>query len=352
MARMASYGAPGYPGYGGFGAFGAGATYGETGRIHRPTPRARFGQPQRRDWWDRTTDEVMSWFGDEDAARRRRADHRGRGPSNYTRSDDRIREDVNDNLTDDWAVDARNVTVAVKMARSRSTAPSPPGCRSAARRTAPRSLGRQERAEQPAGSGPAGSDRNEDEQRHDQRRPRPARRPAEASARHEDQGASAPPSVPGSVPSLRAALEAGRRELLVDLLSSRSRPCWLSLSARATSTSCVFEARSSHQPSRCVTRTPSVSSTSASVPASRVLTSSIAANLRLSSTWKRSSGVLTIAGIAPAQLGDRFAESAPTRRSAGRRRKARRRSRNNRRRRRCARSSRRPAAHEFPSFWT
>lgn len=107
------YGAPGYPGYGGFGAFGAGATYGETGGYTGRRPEHGSGSPNGRDWWDRTTDEVMSWFGDEDAARRRRSDHRGRGPSNYTRSDDRIREDVNDNLTDDWAVDARNVTVAV-----------------------------------------------------------------------------------------------------------------------------------------------------------------------------------------------------------------------------------------------
>ena len=40
----------------------------------------------------------MSWFGDEDAARRRQQDHSGRGPSNYTRSDERIREDVCDRL--------------------------------------------------------------------------------------------------------------------------------------------------------------------------------------------------------------------------------------------------------------
>ncbi len=55
----------------------------------------------------------MSWFGDRDAARRRQRDHSGRGPTNYTRSDDRIREDVNDKLTDDWGVDARKVTVTV-----------------------------------------------------------------------------------------------------------------------------------------------------------------------------------------------------------------------------------------------
>ena len=72
----------------------------------------------------------------------------------------------------------------------------------------------------------------------------------------------------------------------------------IAASARATRTSCVFEARSSHHPSLVVTRTPSVSLTSASVSLRRALTSSIAANLRLSSTWNRSSGVLSIAGIA------------------------------------------------------
>lgn len=66
-----------------------------------------------RGWLERTGDEIASWFGDEDAERRRREDHRGRGPAGYTRSDDRIREDANDALTDDWGVDARDVTVSV-----------------------------------------------------------------------------------------------------------------------------------------------------------------------------------------------------------------------------------------------
>ena len=63
------------------------------------------------------SDEVSSWFGDHDAERRRREDqrgeHRGRGPKNYTRSDDRIREDVNDRLSDDPFVDASNIEVQV-----------------------------------------------------------------------------------------------------------------------------------------------------------------------------------------------------------------------------------------------
>ncbi|WP_423141579.1 BON domain-containing protein [Parablastomonas sp. CN1-191] len=66
-----------------------------------------------RGFLDRAGDEIASWFGDDDAQRRREQDHRGRGPSNYTRSDDRIREDVNDRLTDDRHVDASKITVAV-----------------------------------------------------------------------------------------------------------------------------------------------------------------------------------------------------------------------------------------------
>ena len=39
--------------------------------------------------------------------------HAGRGPRGYVRSDDRIREDVNDRLTDDWQLDATNIDVTV-----------------------------------------------------------------------------------------------------------------------------------------------------------------------------------------------------------------------------------------------
>jgi osmotically-inducible protein OsmY len=66
-----------------------------------------------RGFWDKAADEVSSWFGDEDAERRRKQDHRGRGPKGYARSDERIREDVNDRLTDDWSVDASDIEVEV-----------------------------------------------------------------------------------------------------------------------------------------------------------------------------------------------------------------------------------------------
>lgn len=69
-----------------------------------------------RDFWDRASDEVASWFGDDDASRRREMDrmHSGRGPKSYQRSDERIREDINDRLTDDAFVDASDVEVTVK----------------------------------------------------------------------------------------------------------------------------------------------------------------------------------------------------------------------------------------------
>jgi osmotically-inducible protein OsmY len=67
-----------------------------------------------RGWSDRASDEVASWFGDEGARRRREADHRGKGPRGYRRSDDRIRDEVCDRLTDDRDVDATDITVSVR----------------------------------------------------------------------------------------------------------------------------------------------------------------------------------------------------------------------------------------------
>lgn len=111
-----AYGAPGTFGAsygGGSGSYGGGAGgsqgYGEDYREH-----GYAGRQSERGFLQRAGDEVASWFGDEDAARRREQDHRGRGPSDYTRSDERIREDANDRLTEDWRVDASRISVAVK----------------------------------------------------------------------------------------------------------------------------------------------------------------------------------------------------------------------------------------------
>jgi len=79
-----------------------------------------YDRGEDRGWWDRASDAVASWFGDEEAERRRHMDaqreHRGRGPKNYRRSDERIKEDVNDRLSDDNYLDASEIEVAVMNA--------------------------------------------------------------------------------------------------------------------------------------------------------------------------------------------------------------------------------------------
>jgi osmotically-inducible protein OsmY len=71
-------------------------------------------------FFERISDEIRSWLGDEEAEPRhrrmdemRRGIYAGRGPRGYRRSDERIREDVNERLTDDWRVDASDVEVSV-----------------------------------------------------------------------------------------------------------------------------------------------------------------------------------------------------------------------------------------------
>ncbi|HEX8335731.1 MAG TPA: BON domain-containing protein, partial [Pyrinomonadaceae bacterium] len=76
-------------------------------------------------WLDRAADQVRSWFGGEEDERggdeRHRASargrgegkFRGRGPKNYRRSDERLREEVCDRLTDNEWLDASDVEVSV-----------------------------------------------------------------------------------------------------------------------------------------------------------------------------------------------------------------------------------------------
>jgi len=118
------------PGYGWGGAdqdrdrgFGGGSErrYG----LDREDWRSRNRDRDDRGWWDRASDEVASWFGDEEASRRRRmdeqrdrqyygrAEHRGRGPKNYRRTDSRIQEDINDRLSDHPYIDATEIDVIV-----------------------------------------------------------------------------------------------------------------------------------------------------------------------------------------------------------------------------------------------
>ena len=94
-------------GYGGEDWQGQGRSYGENWRGGSHHTR-HGGQGQESGWISRAADEVSSWFGGD-----RQRGHYGKGPKGYTRSDDRIREDVNDKLTDDWHVDASNIEVQV-----------------------------------------------------------------------------------------------------------------------------------------------------------------------------------------------------------------------------------------------
>lgn len=96
------------PNYGsrGFGAAGYGASYGSG---------SGYGtHDSDRGFFERAGDEIASWFGDDAATRRREQDHRGAGPQNYTRSDQRILDDICDRLTEDRYVDASDITVTVQ----------------------------------------------------------------------------------------------------------------------------------------------------------------------------------------------------------------------------------------------
>lgn len=130
--RSSGYGGGGFTGYGGgsrygerYGGQGGEDFRGSGSRYSSGYPSSERGygrdydQGDERGWWDKTSDEVASWFGDEEAASRRQKDarmsggHRGRGPSGYSRSDDRIKEDLNDRLTDYDYIDATNINVEV-----------------------------------------------------------------------------------------------------------------------------------------------------------------------------------------------------------------------------------------------
>ncbi|HET9279870.1 MAG TPA: BON domain-containing protein [Flavitalea sp.] len=115
-----SYEGPFDKGYGeGYGSSGYSGNRRYGGQNYGNQNYGSSGQDRNRDWWDRTKDEVSSWFGDEDAERRRRVDriqgpHKGKGPKDYQRSEDRIREDVCDRLSDDDYVDASNIQVQIQ----------------------------------------------------------------------------------------------------------------------------------------------------------------------------------------------------------------------------------------------
>ena len=72
-------------------------------RLKRPRARAMAAREQREDF-DR-------WSATSPGAER--PNYYGRGPKDYRRSDERIREEIADRMTDDWTLDASDITVAV-----------------------------------------------------------------------------------------------------------------------------------------------------------------------------------------------------------------------------------------------
>jgi len=73
---------------------------------------------ERRSWWDRTSDEVQSWFGDAEAARRRQldeaaGDHAGKGPKTYRQPDQLILEDISERLAASHDLDASGIIITV-----------------------------------------------------------------------------------------------------------------------------------------------------------------------------------------------------------------------------------------------
>lgn len=107
---------PSYPG--GYGAgsrlaanHGEWRDYGAAPSREGPDYRGTWGAGGERNWFDRATDTVAGWFSDDDDRRER--GYRGHGPSGYSRSDERIMEDACDALTEDWGVDARQISVSV-----------------------------------------------------------------------------------------------------------------------------------------------------------------------------------------------------------------------------------------------
>ena len=93
-SRNHSYGQEGLGGYGDFTQGG----YGESQGAHAQSGHGRGG----------------SRFGGRDFREREAGGHRGRGPKDYVRPDERIRDDIIDRLTDDEEVDASEILLMVE----------------------------------------------------------------------------------------------------------------------------------------------------------------------------------------------------------------------------------------------
>lgn len=78
----------------------------------------RFGMGDQHSTWNQRQDESYD-FGEHNQRNSNRynselAKHRGKGPKGFTRTDERIKEDINCRLTDDAYLDASNIEVVVE----------------------------------------------------------------------------------------------------------------------------------------------------------------------------------------------------------------------------------------------
>lgn len=74
---------------------------------HHADHKGHHQPDEHRSFWERAGDRMASWFGEGDAQ------HRGRGPSGYKRTDERISDEVNERLTEDPWLDASGISIAV-----------------------------------------------------------------------------------------------------------------------------------------------------------------------------------------------------------------------------------------------
>ena len=98
-------------GYGSqFGAWQSGAGLAPAGFGFGPDEDPSRGGFEDQDWQaTRPARGRSAWAGDWSDE-----NYRGRGPKNYRRADDRVRDEVCDRLTDDWGVDATEISVQVQ----------------------------------------------------------------------------------------------------------------------------------------------------------------------------------------------------------------------------------------------
>ncbi len=116
-------GVGGYPGggYVGGGGYGGGAGYQSGGGDY--AGRRRYGDDEREPgrepprgygiFRERLGDDRSSIYGGIGTDQAPRGGHYGKGPKNYVRSDERIREDLSERLSDDDLIDASDVSIDV-----------------------------------------------------------------------------------------------------------------------------------------------------------------------------------------------------------------------------------------------